>query len=193
MMAGFGSVRRSLRTTSASASTISALPSITSRSARRTGTIVNGSNEAFNAKHRTRRLQGEKSDVGKRGKPGGVEAYVANHRISSVTQLRGSGKGRAPHPLLLDQRLNPLGDRLTKPLTPGDDEDGVVAGDRADHFGPARLIQRLGDGPSRTAGSLEYQERADAVHAHQQRRQYLRQIRPDRRPVRMGVERPALG
>jgi hypothetical protein len=34
-------------------STISALPSITRRSARRTGTIVNGSKEAFNARHRT--------------------------------------------------------------------------------------------------------------------------------------------
>ena len=46
-----GKCERSLRTTSSRPpSTISALPSITRRSARRTGTIVNGSNEAFNAK-----------------------------------------------------------------------------------------------------------------------------------------------
>ena len=41
-----------------SASTISAFPSITSRSARRTGTMVSGSNEAFNARHRTTRPPG---------------------------------------------------------------------------------------------------------------------------------------
>src|SRR5215831_2997557 len=49
--AGLGIVRRSDRTTrSESASTISALPSITSRSARRIGTIVSGSYEAFRAR-----------------------------------------------------------------------------------------------------------------------------------------------
>ena len=47
----------------ASASTISALPSITRRSARRTGTMVSGSNEAFNARHRTLLLRGEDRGV----------------------------------------------------------------------------------------------------------------------------------
>ena len=52
--AGRGSVNRSERTTrSKSASTISAFPSMTSRSARRSGTIVNGSNEAFSARQPT--------------------------------------------------------------------------------------------------------------------------------------------
>src|SRR5262245_9915406 len=51
MTAGLGIVRRSDRTTrSESASTISALPSITSRSARRIGTIVSGSYDAFRAR-----------------------------------------------------------------------------------------------------------------------------------------------
>src|SRR5687768_3179991 len=60
MMAGLGSMSRSLRTTSSlSDSTISALPSITRRNARRTGTMVSGSNEAFNARHRTLLLRGE--------------------------------------------------------------------------------------------------------------------------------------
>ena len=49
--AGLGIVRRSDRTTrSESDSTISALPSITSRSARRIGTIVSGSYDAFRAR-----------------------------------------------------------------------------------------------------------------------------------------------
>src|SRR3954468_10330481 len=52
--AGRGSVSLSERTTrSKSASTISAFPSITSRSARRIGTIVNGSNEEFSARQPT--------------------------------------------------------------------------------------------------------------------------------------------
>jgi hypothetical protein len=52
--AGRGSVNLSDRTTrSESASTISAFPSITSRNARRSGTIVNGSNEAFSARQPT--------------------------------------------------------------------------------------------------------------------------------------------
>jgi len=46
MTAGRGIARRSLFTNGPSASTISALRSITSRSARRTGTMVRGSNEA---------------------------------------------------------------------------------------------------------------------------------------------------
>src|SRR5947207_7289876 len=54
MTAGLGSVMRSDRTTrSESASTISALPSITRRSARRIGTMVSGSNDAFRAKQPT--------------------------------------------------------------------------------------------------------------------------------------------
>src|SRR5437868_12691066 len=52
--AGRGSVNFSERTTrSESASTISAFPSITSRRARRSGTIVKGSNEAFSARQPT--------------------------------------------------------------------------------------------------------------------------------------------
>src|SRR5690242_1294323 len=56
--AGRGIVRRSERTTrSESDSMISALPSITRRSARRIGTMVSGSYEAFNARHpRTTKL-----------------------------------------------------------------------------------------------------------------------------------------
>src|SRR5690348_14283461 len=51
MTAGRGITRRSERTTrSCSASTISALPSMTSRSARRMGTMVRGSNDAFRAR-----------------------------------------------------------------------------------------------------------------------------------------------
>src|SRR5258707_14008429 len=54
MTAGRGMVSRSERTTrSDSDSTISAFPSMTSRSARRMGTMVRGSNEAFNARHPT--------------------------------------------------------------------------------------------------------------------------------------------
>src|SRR4051812_21969353 len=54
MTAGRGMVRRSDRTTrSESASTISALPSMTSRNARRMGTMVSGSYDAFSAKHPT--------------------------------------------------------------------------------------------------------------------------------------------
>src|SRR6476661_3808865 len=54
MTAGRGIVRRSERTTlSRSASTISALPSITRRSALRIGTMVRGSNDAFRAKQPT--------------------------------------------------------------------------------------------------------------------------------------------
>ena len=53
MTMGRGMVSRSLRKKRPwSASTISALPSITRRSARRTGTSVNGSNDVFSAKHR---------------------------------------------------------------------------------------------------------------------------------------------
>ena len=52
--AGRGMVSRSDRTTrSGSASTISALPSMTSRSARRMGTMVSGSNDAFSARQPT--------------------------------------------------------------------------------------------------------------------------------------------
>src|SRR5213593_175445 len=52
--AGRGSVKRSERTTlSWSASTISALPSITRRSALRIGTMVNGSKDAFRARQPT--------------------------------------------------------------------------------------------------------------------------------------------
>src|ERR1700716_4766069 len=51
---GRGGGHLSDRTTrSASASTISAFPSITSRKARRSGTIVRGSNEAFSARQPT--------------------------------------------------------------------------------------------------------------------------------------------
>src|SRR5690242_13312760 len=51
MTAGRGMTSRSERTTrSCSASTISALPSMTSRSARRMGTMVRGSNDAFRAR-----------------------------------------------------------------------------------------------------------------------------------------------
>src|SRR5690348_12934881 len=54
MTAGRGIVRRSERTTlSWSASTISAFPSITRRRARRIGTMVRGSNDAFRAKQPT--------------------------------------------------------------------------------------------------------------------------------------------
>src|ERR1051325_3860606 len=54
MTAGRGSVSFSERTTrSESASTISAFPSMTSRRARRSGTIVSGSNEAFSARQPT--------------------------------------------------------------------------------------------------------------------------------------------
>src|SRR3989304_10361534 len=59
MIAGLGSEIRGLRISSpASASTISALPSITSRSARLTGTIVRGSNEAFRARQRMLNVTG---------------------------------------------------------------------------------------------------------------------------------------
>ena len=52
--AGRGIVNRSDRTTlSKSDSTISAFPSMTSRSARRMGTMVRGSNDAFSARHPT--------------------------------------------------------------------------------------------------------------------------------------------
>src|ERR1700722_6276110 len=52
MTTGRGNVIRSDRTTrSVSASTISAFPSITKRSARRMGTMVSGSNDAFKARH----------------------------------------------------------------------------------------------------------------------------------------------
>src|ERR1700689_5026748 len=51
MTTGRGSVNRSDRTTrSVSASTISAFPSMTKRNARRMGTMVSGSNDAFKAK-----------------------------------------------------------------------------------------------------------------------------------------------
>src|SRR5580704_8226187 len=54
MTAGRGTVNRSERTTrSWSASTISALPSIRSRSARRIGTIVSGSYDALSARQPT--------------------------------------------------------------------------------------------------------------------------------------------
>jgi hypothetical protein len=54
MIAGLGRVSRSLLTTlPASASTISAFPSMTSRRARRTGTMVSGSKDAFSARQRT--------------------------------------------------------------------------------------------------------------------------------------------
>src|SRR5437870_3477325 len=53
MTAGLGICKRSLRTTEPSPSTISALRSITRRKARRTGTMVRGSNEAFSARQRT--------------------------------------------------------------------------------------------------------------------------------------------
>src|SRR4029077_8014614 len=62
MTAGRGMARRSLLTTGPSASTISALWSMTSRSARRTGTMVNGSNEAFKARQR------KEAPGGKRGR-----------------------------------------------------------------------------------------------------------------------------
>src|SRR3989449_3208509 len=52
MTAGRGMARRSLFTTGPSASTISALRSITSLRARRTGTMVRGSNEALSARQR---------------------------------------------------------------------------------------------------------------------------------------------
>src|SRR5882724_2608799 len=52
MTAGRGMARRSLFTTGPSASTISALRSITSLRARRTGTMVSGSNEALSARQR---------------------------------------------------------------------------------------------------------------------------------------------
>src|SRR5580765_1237655 len=54
MTAGRGTAIRSEWTGVPSASTTSALPSMTSRSARRTGTIVSGSNEAFRARQRMR-------------------------------------------------------------------------------------------------------------------------------------------
>ena len=54
MTAGRGTAIRSLWTGVPSASTTSALPSMTSRSARRTGTMVSGSNEALRAKQRMR-------------------------------------------------------------------------------------------------------------------------------------------
>src|SRR3989475_9364588 len=54
MTAGRGTASRSLWTGVPSASTTSALPSITSRSARRTGTMVSGSNEALRARQRMR-------------------------------------------------------------------------------------------------------------------------------------------
>src|SRR5687768_1527164 len=54
MTAGRGSERCSERTIlSRSASTISALPSMTRRNARRNGTIVSGSNDAFSARQPT--------------------------------------------------------------------------------------------------------------------------------------------
>src|SRR5438477_12199573 len=54
MTAGRGNVSRSDRTTrSESASTISALPSITRRRARRIGTIVSGAYDALSAKQPT--------------------------------------------------------------------------------------------------------------------------------------------
>src|SRR5438552_8051579 len=56
MTAGRGTANRSLWTGVPSASTTSALPSMTSRSARRTGTMVSGSNEALRARQRTTRL-----------------------------------------------------------------------------------------------------------------------------------------
>jgi hypothetical protein len=54
MMAGFGiEIRGLLMGSPVSASTISALPSMTSRRARLTGTMVNGSKDAFSARQRT--------------------------------------------------------------------------------------------------------------------------------------------
>src|SRR5712664_1719633 len=54
MTAGRGTAIRSEWTGVPSASTTSALPSMTSRSARRTGTMVSGSKEAFRARQRMR-------------------------------------------------------------------------------------------------------------------------------------------
>src|SRR5262245_30953954 len=173
MIAGLGSVRRSLWTLSpASDSTISALPSMTRRRARRTGTMVSGSKEAFNARQRTRfsaaieRWTHESRlacPVSGRARRERADCFgwsdAAGPRIV-MRKLPGGHTGS-----LLHQPLDPTPDRFSHPLTPGDHQHGIVARDRPDDFRPSCLVERFGDRAGGPARRLEHQQRADPVHA----------------------------
>src|SRR5690349_10406298 len=98
MTAGRGIARRSLFTTVPSASTISALRSMTSRSARRTGTMVSGSNEAFRARQR------KESPSDKAAVPPGV----------SETATYATQQAKARQELALSPFTPALGERATK-------------------------------------------------------------------------------
>src|SRR5207245_10825643 len=79
MTAGRGMARRSLFTTGPSASTISALRSITSLRARRTGTMVRGSNEALSERQR-KGLPRVKAAVSLRAETASYATQTANAR-----------------------------------------------------------------------------------------------------------------
>src|SRR5579884_4299340 len=86
MTAGRGMVSRSLRTAGPSASTISALRSITSRNARRTGTMVSGSNEALSARQRTDPPRGRKD-----GRPARRASETAPYATQPAKARQGLG------------------------------------------------------------------------------------------------------
>ncbi len=76
----------------------------------------------------------------------------------------------------LDEALDPLGDVLALPLSAGDDEYRVVAGDRPEDFRPLGLIERLRHRAGSATRRFDDEQRSDAIQSDQKRRQHLPQI-----------------
>src|SRR4051812_31057565 len=97
MTAGRGRVSRSERTTrSVSASTISALPSMTRRSARRIGTIVSGSYDAFNARQPSTIPQARGVSRGRQD-TAVIPALNNSHQFAAGSEPFGQTLAQFPH------------------------------------------------------------------------------------------------
>src|SRR5207302_4960099 len=88
MTAGRGTAIRSEWTGVPSASTTSALAAITSRSARRTGTMVSGSNEAFRARQRMRYANTERQLTASDALTGSLRAETGGVTLLFATRPR---------------------------------------------------------------------------------------------------------
>ena len=92
-------------------------------------------------------------------------------------------------------RPQPFGDCQPLAGSPCDDQDGVVAGDRADHFRPAGLIDRCRQRPGTARDRPDDEQRAHAVQPDEQRRGQLAEPWPDGRvsSLRPVGRHPAFG
>src|SRR5688500_17913810 len=85
-----------------------------------------------------------------------------------------------PSTLAAGERPQPADDALARPARAADEEDRVVAADRAEDVAPALPVERRGDGLGAAGDGAQHDQLADAVDGGEE----LREERVERRRPR---------